>query len=342
MPSLVQHGRAFPIKNTITPHIFPISFSLIFNPTQRWESFASRNTIEWQLPASCIGRGTDMGYLKFLSREKLIECLDGELRQILNGLELYEITQYGWLGDGEQDPEYRGLAVWQINPPELQKLAKLGDEFTNLMCSTLHSLGLSLLYQVSTATSFIDYGDGFNFYFTDTVNKLNLATDRVREFLITAFVRQAPWGAKSWPAAGKMIRGEGFYNYFRHPFRQIKEEVDAWTDGNHPLSECLNTLQPLAEQIARYRAEHQDPTRHLNLFQDRLTIVAANLNQGYPDDACSDSLAKPDCSLLEELGNWYRVLIETGNQVFLAEHLLRGLAREAGTMSRRAPHQQII
>lgn len=283
-----------------------------------------------------------MSHLRFLSREKLIEYLDEELRQILNGLGLYEIAQYGWIGDGEQDPEYLGHAVWQENPPELQKLAKLGGEFTNLMRSTLHSLGLTFLYQDTAATIYNDRGDGFSFYFADTVNKLNLATDRVREFLITAFVREAPWGAKSWPVGGNMIRGEGFYNNFHRPFRQIKEEVEAWTGGNNPLNECLTKLQPLAEKIASYRAKHQDTTKHLNFFQDRLTSVATNLALGYPDDALPDSPDEQNGSPLEGLRNWYQVLIETSNQVFMAEHLLRGLTREVGTICSRSPQQQII
>lgn len=280
-----------------------------------------------------------MGHLRFMSREKLIGCLEEELRNILNGLELYEISQYGWLCDGERDPEYLGHAVWQDNPPELQKLALLGSEFSNLMRSSLHSLGLAFLYHDPAETIINDHGDGFSCYFTDTVNKLNLATDRVREFLVTAFARQAPWGTKSWPA-GKMLRGEGFYNNFRHPFKQIKEEVEAWTDVNNQLNECLTKLQPLADKIARYRAKHQDPNRHLNFFQDRANFVATNLALGYPDDALADS--NQEGSLLEGLRNWYQVLVETSNQVFLAEHLLRGLAREIGTMSPRSPQQQII
>jgi hypothetical protein len=283
-----------------------------------------------------------MGHLRFLSREKLIGYLEEELRNILNGLELYEISRYGWLSDGERDPAYLGHAVWQDNPPELQKLAVLGSEFTNLMRSSLHSLGLAFLYHDPDATIINDHGDGFSFYFTDTVNKLNLATDRIREFLISAFIRQAPWGAKSWPAAGKMLSGEGFYDNFRHPFRQIKEEVEAWTDGNTQLSECLTKLQPLAEKTARYRAKHQNPIRHLNFFQDRLTTVASNLALGYPDDALPGSPANQDDSLLEGLRNWYHVLVKTSSQVFLAEHLLRGVTREIGTMKPRSPLQQII
>lgn len=283
-----------------------------------------------------------MGQLKFLSRERLIGYLDEELRKILNGLELYEISNYGWLEDGTQDPEYLGHAAWQDHPPELPKLAFLGFEFTNLMRSSLHSLGLTFLYHDPAAPIFNDHGDSFSFYFTDTINKLNLATDRTREFLITAFVRQAPWGAKSWPAAGKMLRGEGFYNNFHNPFRKIKEEVEAWIGSNTQLSKCLIKLLPLAEQIASYRAEHQNPVLHLNFFQDRLNTVATNLALGYADDALPDHAANQDGALLDGLGDWYRLLVETSNQVFLAEHLLRGLAREAGTMGPQSNKQQIM
>lgn len=284
-----------------------------------------------------------MSHLKFLSREKLIEYLDEELRHILNDCELYEIDQYGWLDDGAQDPEYLGHAAWQTTPPELQNLATLGAEFTNLMRSARYSLGLACLHHDAGATIFNDNGGGFGFHFTDTANKLHLATDRVREFLITAFVRQAPWGAKSWPVTGKVLRGEGFHNNFCRPFRQIKKEVDALTDANYPLRECMVRLQPLAEKIALYRAENQDQTKHLSFFREQFAVAAINLALGYPDEALPESLTNAEgSSLLSGLRQWYLDLVEASNQIFLAEHLLRGLAREVGTAGRRSTSQQVI
>lgn len=283
-----------------------------------------------------------MNNLRFLSREKLTEYLSEELRHILNEKEIYEIDQYGWLGDGEQDPDYAGHATWQEDPPELQKLATLGNEFTHLMRSARHSLGLASLYHDTASTIFNDNCNSFSFQFTDTVNKLNLAADRIREFLITAFVRQTPWRTKSWPASGKVLRGESFHNHFCRPFRQIKKDVATWTAGNIPLLECLARLQPLAEKAADYRASNLDPARHLSFFQDRFASVATNLALGYPDEALSDSLLIEDDSLLDDLRNWYQILIEASNLVFLAEHLLRSLNHEVGTLAQRPARQQTV
>jgi hypothetical protein len=285
-----------------------------------------------------------MNHLRFLSREKLLGYLDEELRHILNAHGLYEIDQYGWLDGGGQDPEFLGHAAWQTSPPELHNLLTLGEEFTNLMRSARHSLGLTCLHHDNEESIFNDNGGGFGFHFTDSANKLNLATDRVREFLITAFARQAPREAKSWPATGKVLGDEGFHNNFCHPFRQIKEEVGAWTESSSPLLECLTKLQPLAAKAALYRAENQDQARHLCFFQERFTEAVSNLDLGYPDEALSESRTNAENSLLlAGLEQWYQVLIQASNLVFLAEHLLRGLTRAETVMTRNpAPRQQVI
>lgn len=283
-----------------------------------------------------------MSHLQFLSREKLVAYLEEELRLLLNQRGLYEIDQYGWLVDGTYDPEFQGHAVWQDQPPGLLKLTALGEGFADLMRSARHSLGLASLFHEGADTVFGDH-HGFCCHYADAVNKLNLASDRIRDFLITAFVRQAPWGAKSWPVTSKVLRGVSFYNNFLHPFEQIKAEVDNWTTEQSPLRECLSKLQPLADKAAGYRTENQDPGRHLRFFQERFAVIAANLAMGYPDEALPESLAQDeDRSLLDSLSSWYTVLIELSNQVFLAEHLLRSSAKELTTTGRRPAREQIL
>lgn len=266
-----------------------------------------------------------MGQLKFISREKLVEYLDEEMRQFFNERGLYELNQYGWLSDGEQDPEYLGHAIWQENPPELKKLVGLGDEFANLMRSARHSLGFACLYHDATDTLMNDSGYSFSYHFADTTNKLHLASDRIREFFVAAFTQRFHDG-EPWPPVGELVQDEKGGDHFLGPFQQIRDEVAAGKAVNVPLGECLTALLPLAEEIARNRAVNQDPFRHQKIFHNRIAAAIANLAMGYPDEALADDLSRAGDSSSQELIDWYDALVKVSNQVFMAEHLLRGLA----------------
>jgi len=263
-----------------------------------------------------------MGQLKFISREKLIEYLDEELRESLNERGLFEIGQYGWLDDGELDPEYCGHAMWQEKPPELKKLLILGEEFAILMRSARHSLGLTCLYSDATSSSLNDTCSSGSFYFADTINKLNLSSDRIREFLITAFAHRSP-GKDSLQQPGKIARGERAYDTFRAPFQYILKEVSSWTDATASLLQHLSNIMPLAEKIAAKRSKNRNPVNHLTLSQHRISTAVSNLAMGYPDEALFDNNPSANNSSSQELVDWYNHLVEISNQVFMAEHLLR-------------------
>lgn len=271
-----------------------------------------------------------MGQLKFISREKLVEYLDEELRQFFNDRGLHEINQYGWIGDGEQDPECLGHAMWQTNPPKLQKLVGLGDEFTNLMKSARHSLGLACLYHDATDSLVNDCGFSFSYHLADTTNKLYLASDRIREFFIVVFTQRFP-ASQFWSPVGNTIMEGRKHDPFSSPFQQIQDEIATWSSTDLPLQECLQTLLPLAEEIALNRSASQEICQHLILFNNRIIAAATNLDMGYPDEVLSDDLSCAVDSFSQELVSWYDALVKVSNQVFLAEHLLRGLTRQADT-----------
>lgn len=275
-----------------------------------------------------------MGQLKFISREKLVEYLDEEMRQFFNERGLYELNQYGWLSDGERDPECLGHAMWQENPPELKKLVGLGDEFINLMGSARHSLGFACLYHDATDSLLNDNGYSFSYHFADTTNKLHLASDRIREFFVAAFAQHFQNG-ESWPPVGKVIHDERGNDHFRTPFQRICAEVAAWKAVGRPLRDCLTALLPLVEEIARNRSLNQDPFRHQKLFHNRIAAAVTNLAMGYPDEALQDDLSRAGDSSSRELLCWYDALVKVSNHVFMAEHLLRGLRRQSGAVPSR-------
>jgi len=263
-----------------------------------------------------------MGQLKFISREKLVEYLDEEMRQFFNARGLYEINQYGWLSDGTQDPEYLGHAMWQGNPPELEKLAELGDEFTNLMRSARHSLGLACLYHDATDSLVNDSGYAFSYHVVDTTNKLCLASGRIREFFLAAFGPHFTPG-ESWPPAGKIIQDGRTDRAFGLPFQQISDGVAADNTLGLPLRQCLTTLLPLVEAVACKYAMHQEPSRQLKLFHSRIAAAASNLAMGYPDETLSDDLSSAGDTSCQELVDWYDALVKISNYVFMAESLWR-------------------
>lgn len=275
-----------------------------------------------------------MGQLKFISREKLVEYLDEELRQFFNEQGLYEITQYGWLSDGEHDPEFLGHAMWQENPPELKKLIGLGDEFTNLMRSARHSLGFACLYHGATDSLVNDNGYSFCYHFADTSNKLHLASDRIREFFIASFAQRVH-GGESWTPVGKVFQDESGKDHFRAPFQQIRDEVVACEMFGGSIRECLSNLIPLVEVVARNRSVNQDPFRHQKLFHNRIAAALTNLAMGYPDEALADDLSRTGDSSSRELLDWYNALIKISNYVFMAEYMLRGESRQSGTLPSR-------
>ena len=286
-----------------------------------------------------------MGQLKFISREKLVEYLDEELRQSLNERGLFEIDHYGWLDDGELDPEYCGHAMWQVKPPELKKLLALGEEFTNLMRSARHSLGLTCLYCETTgsALSALNGSDySCSFYFADTINKLNLSSDRIREFLITAFAHRAS-SKESSPPTGKIIRGERAYDTFRAPFQNILNEVTSWSEGAAPsITNNLSNLLPLAEKLAATRSKNQNPMHYLTLFHNRVSTSVSNLAMGYPDDDLDDNPPNAIDTSNQELVDWYNNLVEISNLVFMAEHLHRRLSRQTGSAPCRPQKRKIM
>jgi len=282
-----------------------------------------------------------MGQLKFISREKLIEYLDEELRESLNERGLYEINQYGWLNDGELDPEYCGHALWQEQPPELEKLLVLGEEFTCLMRSARHSLGLTCLYHDANDSLLNDSGYSSSFYFAETTNKLNLASDRIRDFLITAFTHRSP-GKESWPALGKITRRVKAYDTFRAPFQHILNEVSAWSNESPSLRGHLTNILPLAEKIAHTRSKNQDPVHHLTNFQNRITAAISNLSMGYPDEALADDLSSANDSSSQELVDWHKTLIEISNLIFMAEHAMRCIGQQTSSISGRPQSRKVI
>jgi hypothetical protein len=47
----------------------------------------------------------------------LLQDLDSEIEEILNGEGIFHVSSYGWMDHDTIDPEYWGHAMWQTDPP---------------------------------------------------------------------------------------------------------------------------------------------------------------------------------------------------------------------------------
>jgi hypothetical protein len=249
-----------------------------------------------------------MSVLRFLSKEKLVEYLDEELRNFLNDSEIYEITQYGWLADNQPDPDYLGLAMWQSDPPtapqdlagivdysevssdwepRLSEMLGNGREFEELMLSARHSIGLGGLYFDNPE----EMNPCFAFHYSETETKLTMATDRLRDFFVAAFATLPGFTAKevNW---GKCDPGEFSAGFC--PFTEVRDILKSNPDTSRELLDCLTELQTLLEQLNSFRGSKS----HLD--------SAGNI---------------------DDLTTWYQIIVNSADKIFLAEYLFRNFAR---------------
>lgn len=266
-----------------------------------------------------------MKLVKFMSREKLVEYLEEELRLFLNAEEIYDINQYGWLQDDRPDPEYMGFAMWQMEPPSARHkisnisgkprplskknsatIFKTGLAFKELMQSARHSIGLTYLYRN-------DYDNPcycFNYHFSDAAMKLTLATDNLRKLFIDVF-RVLP---------DLDIKGKN--RSFCRPFQQTRDKLAENCDCYEELLACIDTLLPLVELISAHRkagltyhSEQLSTTNNISLITDNKETRTRKLKEqksGLDGDTVTRGIS-----------DWYKLLIKTSNQVFMTEYLIR-------------------
>lgn len=283
-----------------------------------------------------------MGILKFLSKEKLAEYLDEELRIFLNNKEIYEINQYGWSLDGNPDPEYMGLAMWQVEPPidyceisdsavtnfphlnrhhDLAGIFKKGVEFKELMKSARHSIGLTYLYSDDDG----EICAGLNFNFSDTVMKLGMATERLRELFGEAFSLFAGIDCDDQDVVANNYLQEP-NDIFCRQIMHIKNRLAEKADCYGQLLSCVEKLLPIMAQ-AYVRGREGHDRRNEDFPVEQFLLAATDEPDVGGATKQEESIAEGS-AIIDGISEWYKLLIEAGNQVFLAEYLLRNLGEE--------------
>lgn len=273
-----------------------------------------------------------MNLVKFMSREKLVEYLEEELRLFLNAKGIYEINQYGWLTDDRPDPEYMGFAMWQTYPPvngnkiakmvdtpdashffqkDTEKVFTTGLAFKELMKSARHSIGLTYLYHK-------DYdhpGHCFSYHFSDAVMKLTMATDRLRELFIEAFSALRGLDLEDLPSSPSA-------HAFCHPFQQARKKLIENPTYYRELLACVENLLPLVELISFHQSAGLDPEKAFFLTEQEFSVAIDDSENEITEEDQQEASFDGE-AVIHNIAEWYKLLITTSNQIFLAVYLLR-------------------
>lgn len=292
-----------------------------------------------------------MSIVKFLSREKLVEYLDEELRVFLNDEGIYEINQYGWLADDSPDPDYLGLAMWQSEPPishnevstildkpdlpvfsqtDLERIFKTGLEFKSLMQSARHSIGLAHLYRKESD----DPCSCCSHHFSDATMKLDMATASLRELFVDAFSGFPGFYNKGDDRYSAPC-GSGEQNrIFCQPFQQARQKLAENPCSFGELLCCVEELTLLVEQIPSCRIKG-GTINNWKLSADNHFAMAKDGSGERAGRGESGDFAQTKESVIGSVSEWYKLLVNTGNQIFMAEYLLRNFSTppKAGSVS---------
>jgi hypothetical protein len=290
----------------------------------------------------------------------LLETLEQEVRSILDAAKVFDIASCGWLNANDPDPEFIGHAMWQVDQPGLDHAALfgeqpvrqcpgalddvvlgLGEDFTGMMQASRLSIGLSLLWHQQARGHLLGQSPFYWLHHTDALLKLAIASDRLRDLLIVACTGASP---SSYKGANQRNRR------FATPFKEGKALLEARGLPDGRLIEAALLLPPFGEQLFSYidrrnRIVHEVATRMAKLMRESVSELRERFDRerlhGFtpgpmPEDEAAWSAAEETRTQelhseiddsLQEVVDWYRLLVHASNAVFQVEYWSRTLAR---------------
>ena len=262
---------------------------------------------------------------KFIKPEKLVEYYDQEIQEALSENKLYD----GWLdGEGTIDSDYSGYAEQIINPrlmfdildilnektfPNRKdgvdiEIMTLGEDFVEAMKGAYLMLGQSLFFskhekeELSTT-----YGSA---NLNGAIFQLNIAADRIRDFYVYALT------GKSFEKYKKSSKN---HNEKNKSFEYAYFFSNALTiNSNNQISSWQQKAKSLAIEVQKHRKARND-IAHSIASQNAKLQKAFFINQKNNES----TLFPSDLTLfpgdLPANIEWYKLLVELGNLVFLIE-----------------------
>jgi hypothetical protein len=129
------------------------------------------------------------------------------VEELLLAAEIYDVDGFGWLNADDIDPEFAGYAMWSMNPPyefafadeeparmptaNEERLLGLGTDFLALMKASRYAIGSVLLHRSDIGPWDFE-STPFDFYDIHALVSLGMASDRLRDLLVAAFLKESP------------------------------------------------------------------------------------------------------------------------------------------------------
>jgi hypothetical protein len=283
------------------------------------------------------------------------DALKREVQAALKDAAIFDIGSYGWLSESEADPEFIGHAMWQVDAPPLdhnalfgegpvqrrpkdieKEILTSGEDFEGLMAASRLSIGLALIWKRQAQDNPINESAFFWLHHIDAFLKLAIASDRLRDLLVIACT-----GAP--PKRYKKGRGEPPLTYVT-PFDNAGALIAKRGIADQHLVKPVGALPDVARELARFRVRrnvivHDVATRMAEFVGNTVTVLQKRYDQEQAEGPQpkipnggerlkrgKERRAEIELEIdraMEELREWYRLLIQASNYVFQVEYWTR-------------------
>jgi len=284
-------------------------------------------------------------------------ALERLVRSALDDASIHDVEWYAWLNETDADPRFIGHAMWQTDqphidynalfgespvrerPPDLEKqILTIGEDFCGIMSASRLSIGLALVWANAARRDATGESAFFWLHHTDAIVKLAIASDRIRDLLIVACVGQTP---KKFNNSSK--KNGWFVTPFREASALLKRrglQEESLSVPFEILAEQANTLfkhvcrrnaivHEIASRMATYvRVSVAELQNKCDLEQVHgFTRPTIDVDTDWHVSVVEEHHKEIDLAI-DEVCDWYLLLIETSNSVFQIEYRARRLGRK--------------
>ena len=268
-----------------------------------------------------------------------------EMTRLLHTNHIYTLDSHGWIDADTHDPGLIGHAMNQLDslswrfldaatnspsPPQLEPWEKFlvisGGDFEGLMEAARLSMGLMLFQDALVKEDSTASDSFFPVHLMSAMMLLGSASDRLRDFFIAAVFHK---NAEKYQT-GK-YKGEK-RSWYTTPFNEARECL-----GNRPElpAASVSKLPDLAGQIHDFRRMRNETVhviatelgrRQQRLVDDPPSAPTDEFDWVITDemlDKYSKEVETQHRNRISHPMDWYRLLIDASNHVFIIENTLR-------------------
>jgi hypothetical protein len=283
-------------------------------------------------------------------------AFEREVNSALKEASVCDIDSCGWLNENDPDPDFIGHAMWQTDQPTIDLHALLGetpvrkrpkdvekeiltagDDFCGLMTISRLSIGLMLMWQRQARDNLLNESSFFWLHHTDAFLKLAIASDRIRDLLIVACTGTEPKIYKKkdprnrlyvtpYKDARKLLADRGLEDQrLLEPLESLPrqaEEVYTYIDRRNKIVHEIATRVGISTRDSVLELQHRHDEEQTHGFSPR------SYEQWFStgaDRARDDEHHRKIDRAINELREWYALLIQTSNCVFQVEYWSRVL-----------------